>query len=116
MAKRVKLRAKSVEDCVRYPIADPVREKAWDRFIRSWDGRSMRHSFPKDEHGVRFPLGGCYYELWCIAWEFAWDAGWRKRWEVEGKEAEAREAEEAKNAGAKKGKKVRRVQAGVRQP
>lgn len=116
MAKRVKLKAKSVRDCVTYPIADPEREKAWDRFIRSWDGRSMRHSFPKDEHGVRFPLGGCYYELWCIAWEFAWDAGWRKRWEVEGKEAEAREAEEAKNAGAKKGKKVRRVQAGVRQP
>lgn len=66
----------------------------------------MRHSFPKDEHGARFPLGGCYYELWCIAWEFAWDAGWRKRWEVEAKEAEAKEAEEAKNATPKKGKKV----------
>ncbi len=96
MAKAVRLKAKSVEDCVRYPIADPVREKAWDRFIRSWDGKSMRHSFPKDERGLRFPLGGCYYELWCIAWEFAWDAGWRKRMEVE-----------VKNGSPKKGKKVR---------
>lgn len=97
MAKAVRLKAKSVEDCVRYPIADPVREKAWDRFIRSPDGKNLsRHGFPKDERGLRFPLGGCYYELWCIAWEFAWDAGWRKRMEVE-----------VKNARSEKGKKVR---------
>ena len=97
MAKAVRLKAKSVEDCVRYPIADLDREKAWDRLIRSRHGKNLRdHGFPKDELGFRFPLGGCYYELWCIAWEFARDAGWRKRMEVE-----------VKNDSLKKGKKVR---------
>ena len=97
MAKAVRLKAKSVEDCVRYPIADLDREKAWDRLIRSRHGKNLRdHGFPKDELGFRFPLGGCYYELWCIAWEFAWDAGWRKRMELE-----------VKNGSPKKGQKVR---------
>ena len=30
MAKAVRLKAKSVADCVDYPIADPDREKAWE--------------------------------------------------------------------------------------
>jgi hypothetical protein len=86
MAKAVRLKAKSVADCVDYPIADPDREKAWDKLIKSRQGKNLsRHGFPKDEHGFRFPLGGCYHELWCIAWEFAWDAGYRSRMEVESK-------------------------------
>jgi hypothetical protein len=86
MAKAVRLKAKSVADRVDYPIADPDREKAWGKLIRSRQGKNLRdHGFPKDEHGFRFPMGGCYYELWCIAWEFAWDAGYRSRMEVESK-------------------------------
>lgn len=86
MAKAVKLKAKSVADCVDYPTADPDREKAWNKLIKSRQGKNLRdYGFPKDEHGFRFPLGGCYYELWCIAWEFARDAGYRSRMEVESK-------------------------------
>jgi len=86
MAKAVRLKAKSVADRVDYPTADPDREKAWGKLIRSRQGKNLRdHGFPKDEHGFRFPLGGCYYELWCIAWEFARDAGYRSRMEVESK-------------------------------
>ena len=107
-AKAKKVKLPPLEDCIAYKLYDPACDKAWGRLIRSKYGKNLRdHGFPKDEYGYRFPMGGLYHELWCVAWEHAWHVGYGQSHEVI--ISLYKEINRLKNGNRKKGKKVRRV-------
>ena len=61
------------------PIVNKERDEAWAAFIRRKDVKELM-SFANDEPS--FPLGGGYYDLWCIVWAKAWDAGFYEGWDA----------------------------------
>ncbi|NBS68244.1 hypothetical protein EBT31_04925 [bacterium] len=67
------------------PIVNKERDEAWAAFIRRKDVKELM-SFADD--GFGFPLGGGYYDLWCIVWAKAWDAGFYKGWDAAEENAE----------------------------
>ena len=115
MAKAKRIKLPPLEECIAYKYIDPDSDRAWNRLIRSKYGKNLRdHGFPKDKNGFRFPMGGLYHELWCVAWEHAWRIGYARSNETIIGLYE--EINRLKNDRTKKGKKVRRVQKAVRKP
>lgn len=62
------------------PIANPDRDKAWERIIKRKDMKALM----KDRANFKFPLDGSY-DLWCIAWSIAYDKAFKEGWEERGK-------------------------------
>lgn len=60
------------------PITNPVRDRAWEAFIKRKDVRAM---FSKEDK-FKFPLDRGYYEMWCQCWAKAWDAGFKDGYEA----------------------------------
>ena len=56
------------------PLKNIDRDKAWEAFIKRKDVKTM---FEMEEGSeFKFPLGGCYYDLWCLCWHRAWTKGY----------------------------------------
>ena len=84
------------------PIVNKERDEAWAAFIRRKDVKELM-SFADDEFG--FPLGGGYYNLWCIVWAKARDTGFYEGWDIgfcEGWDAGFYEGWDAAEENAKK--------------
>ena len=58
------------------PIVNKERDEAWAAFIRRKDVKKLMND------GFGFPLGGGYYDLWCIVWAKAWDSGFYEGWDA----------------------------------
>jgi len=56
------------------PLKNIDRDKAWETFIKRKDVKTL---FEMEENSdFKFPLGGCYYDLWCLCWHRAWTKGY----------------------------------------